>query len=112
MHFDDEKGRFRGLQPCTMGPMREPKWDEPWNETHPTTLCLQGLRPRWGDRRESADALKIRPRRADEKGRRCPMTEERRIGGIERRKGAERRTTARLIAELESDWYFSHGQGD
>jgi hypothetical protein len=35
-----------------------------------------------------------------------------RISGIDRRKGFERRNTARLISELRSEWYSCHGQGD
>jgi len=35
-----------------------------------------------------------------------------RISGIDRRKGFERRNTARLIHELRAQWYSCHGQGD
>lgn len=40
------------------------------------------------------------------------MATKKRISGIERRKGFERRNTARLIQRLEGDWYVTHGQGD
>lgn len=40
------------------------------------------------------------------------MVQKRRQGGIERRKGFEKRNTARLICELRQEWYSCHGQGD
>lgn len=55
--------------------------------------------------------LKFREDRVDEVVRRCIM-DRKRISGIDRRKGTERRNTARLIDQLRWEWYSCHGQGD